>query len=145
MCMALASFIYDPLNLVVVDASIAPYFESEKKLLFNQLDSLSEGDVLLMDRGYPSKELFFNLCARDVDFCARMKETGWKVVEEFLASGKKERLVTLTLTKREYEALSAQYPGKVQKSHQFRLLSIPLEDGKTEVLCTTLLSYKEFP
>jgi len=49
-----------------------------------------------MDRGYPSRELFFSLCARDVDFCAQLKETGWNVVEEFLASGKKEQLVTLT-------------------------------------------------
>jgi len=81
---------------VVVDACIAPYYQSEKELLSSQLDCLSEGDVLLMDRGYPSRELFFSLCARDVDFCAQLKETGWNVVEEFLASGKKEQLVTLT-------------------------------------------------
>jgi len=145
MCMALASFLYDPLNLVVVDACISPYYQSEKELLSSQLDCLSEGDVLLMDRGYPSRELFFSLCARDVDFCARLKETGWNVVEEFLASGKKEQLVTLTLTNKEFEALSAQYPGKVQKSLQFRLLSIALDGGQTEVLCTSLCSYKEFP
>jgi len=130
---------------VVVDAYIAPYYQSEKELLFSQLDSLSAGDVLLMDRGYPSKELFFSLCAREVDFCARLKETGWNVVEEFLASGKKEQLVTLTLTNKEFEALSAQYPGNVQKSLQFRLLSITLDGSQTEVLCTSLSSYKEFP
>jgi len=56
-----------------------------------------------MDCGYPSRELFLSLCAREVDFCTRLKETGWNVVEEFLVSGKKEQLVTLTLTNKEFD------------------------------------------
>lgn len=33
----------------------------------------------------------------------------------------------------------------MQRSLQFRLLSITLDGGQTEVLCTSLSSYKEFP
>lgn len=37
--------LYDPLNLVVVDACIASYYQSEKELLSSQLDCLSKGDI----------------------------------------------------------------------------------------------------
>jgi hypothetical protein len=55
--MALCSILYDVLNLVSIDAQIAPYAASERDLLYKHLDHVKPNDLLLMDRGYPS--LFF--------------------------------------------------------------------------------------
>jgi len=95
--MALGSVLYDVLNLLALDSEIAPYGSSEKKLLVKHLDKTKEGNLLLLDRGYPSLWLFFLLQAKKVDFCVRMKEGSWREVDDFLKSEETERLVTFEL------------------------------------------------
>jgi len=72
---AIASMLYDVLNQITIDASIAPYKKKsgERALLEGHMDKLKNGDLLLLDRGYPSIALFFQFQARGVEFCARMK------------------------------------------------------------------------
>lgn len=57
--LALASMLYDVLNLVTIDAEIAPYSSSEGDLLSKHLDKIKAGDLLLLDRGYPCFWLLF--------------------------------------------------------------------------------------
>jgi hypothetical protein len=59
--------LYAPLNL---DARIAPYSSSERDLLNQLLEFVKEGDLLLLDRGYPSIVLLFLLTAKRIQFCA---------------------------------------------------------------------------
>ena len=48
--LAMASLLYDVLNMVTVDGQIAPYKSSERDLLVQHLDKLEKGDLLLLDR-----------------------------------------------------------------------------------------------
>ena len=57
--LAMGSLLYDPLNLVTIDSQIAPYASSERDLLMQHLDKVNSGDMLLLDRGYPSFWLLF--------------------------------------------------------------------------------------
>jgi hypothetical protein len=57
--LATCSMLYDVFNHVTLDASIASYTTSEQTLLLGHLDKMAEGDLLLLDRGYPSIWLFF--------------------------------------------------------------------------------------
>ena len=59
--LALASLLYDPLNLMTLDAQIAPYASSEREQLYKHLEKVNKGDLLLLDRGYPSIALMFLL------------------------------------------------------------------------------------
>jgi DNA-binding TFAR19-related protein (PDSD5 family) len=58
------------------------------------------GDVAVMDRGFPSRQLFAALIDKGIDIVARMstsKVVAWKELQPFLASGAKNANVTLTL------------------------------------------------
>jgi len=146
--LALASVLYDVLNQVTIDAQIAPYSESEGDLLSMHMDKIKQGDLLLLDRGYPCFWLLFMLKARGIEFCVRLKDNWWLKVKEFVESGETERIVTFSLPKKDWNKLK-DYPQMQDTTIACRLLRIELEDGKTEVLCTSLTDtekylYKEF-
>lgn len=141
--LALVSFLYDPLNLITLDAQIEPYSSNERELLFAHLDKLSPADLLLLDRGYPSIALFYLLQARGIEFCIRMKEDWWLSVKAFVESGEKETEVEFTLPKKDYPLLK-DYPDKIKEKIRCRLICIELENGKKEVLCTSLLDTEKY-
>lgn len=142
--LALASFLYDSLNLLTLDARIAPYSSSERDLLYQHLDKVKMGDMLLLDRGYPSIALLFQLMAKGIVFCVRMKEDWWLSVKEFMESGEKERIVSYKLPKKDREQLK-DYPEMVDKEIKCRLVCVELENGEKEVLCTSLTDIEQYP
>lgn len=141
---ALASMMYDVLNLVTVDAQIAPYASSERNLLYKHLPKAKQGDLLLMDRGYPSIVLLFMLKAQGLDFCIRMKEDWWLSVKDFTESGEKERLVQFSLPCKDKEKLK-EYPEFMDKEITCRLVCVTLENGDKEILCTSLTDTDKYP
>lgn len=142
--LALASVLYDSLNLLTLDAGIAAYSASERDLLYHHLKKVKPGDLLLLDRGYPSIALLFLLMAKGIEFCVRMKEDWWLSVKEFMESGEKERIVSYKLPKKDRELLK-DYPEIVDKEIKCRLVCIELENGEKEVLCTSLTDMEKYP
>lgn len=142
--LALASFLYDPLNLITLDAQIAPYSASERDLLYQHLAKVKPGDLLLADRGYPSIALMFLLKAKGIEFCLRMKEDWWLSVKEFMESGEKERTVSYKLPKKD-RALLEGYPEILDKEIKCRLVCVELGNGEKEVLCTSLTDMEKYP
>lgn len=141
--MALASMLYDVLNQITIDAQIAPYSESEGDLLSKHLDKIKEGDLLLLDRGYPCFWLLFMLKARGIEFCVRLKDNWWLKVKEFAESGEKERIVTFLLPKKDRSKLAA-YPHMQNTTITCRLIKVELENGKKEILCTSLTDAEKY-
>jgi len=141
--LALGSCLYDCLNLVTVDARIAPYSSSERVLLYQHLEKVKRGDLLLLDRGYPSISLLFLLMAKGIEFCIRMKEDWWLSVKDFMESGEKERIVSFQLPKKDKEILK-DYPAMIDKEIKCRLICIELENGEKEVLCTSLTDMEKY-
>lgn len=148
--MAIGSMLYDVLNQVTIDAQLAPYKNSNNKkssesaLLKKHMPKLKEGDLLLLDRGYPSFALFFLLKAQKIEFCVRMKGSWWKSVREFRESGEKEKIVTFTLPDRDRDKL-ADYPDSASKPIKCRLIKVELDTGEIEILCTSLIDYEQYP
>lgn len=141
--LGLASFLYDSLNLITLDARIASYSSSERELLYQHLEKVKKGDLLLLDRGYPSISLLFLLMAKGIEFCIRMKEDWWLSVKDFMESGEKERIVNFKLPKKDREFLK-DYPALVDKEITCRLVCIELENGQKEVLCTSLTDMEKY-
>ena len=148
--MAIGSMLYDVLNQVTIDAQLAPYKSSsnkkcsERSLLDKHMQKLKQGDLLLLDRGYPSFALFFLLKAKNIEFCVRMKGSWWKEVRKFKDSGEKERIVTFSLPNKDKNKLS-EYPELINSSLKFRLIRIELDTGEIEILCTSLLDTEAYP
>jgi hypothetical protein len=143
---AIASMLYDVLNQVVLDASIAPYVKKsgERALLEGHMHKLKANDLLLLDRGYPSIALFFQLRAINVEFCVRMKGSWWNVVRDFRNSNAKETIVSFVLPKKD--------KNKFQDSHEWidqeikcRLVKVELDSGEIEILCTSLIDLDVYP
>lgn len=84
----LISTLINVISDVPSDVVVAPTATSERELLLQHLDRLSPGDVLLLDRGYPSFEILQLLSERDIDFVIRVpKAHTFGAVDTFLASG----------------------------------------------------------
>jgi hypothetical protein len=143
--MAIGSMLYDVLNQVTLDAQLAPYKKSsEKVLLESHMEKLTSNDLLLLDRGYPSILLFYQLMARGVEFCVRMKGSWWKEVRAFRESNEKEKTVTFSLPAKDKKKLG-DYPEWIDKNIKCRLIKVELDTGEIEILCTSLIDTKKYP
>jgi len=148
--MALASMLYDVLNQISVDAQLAPFKSpgakksSEQSLLQKHMHKLKPKDLLLLDRGYPSLALFFQLKAQSVEFCVRMKGSWWKKVKEFREDSEKEKIVSFSLPEKDKHKLN-EYPEFTDRTIKCRLIKIELDNGEIEILCTSLTDTEKYP
>jgi hypothetical protein len=137
--LARISYLYDVYNGLVIDAQMESFTTSEVALCWKHLEHCRAGDLLLFDRYYASYPLIFTLLHRGIDFCFRMKEDWWKVVEEFSGSKKSEDIVCLELP----EKYHAEYP-QLPKHVTVRLLKKQNKGGEVQVFCTSLLDDKTY-
>jgi hypothetical protein len=141
--LAMASALYDVLNQITIDAQLAPYASSERDLLMLHLDKVNQGDLLLLDRGYPCFWLLFLLKARGIEFCVRLKEDWWLKVKKFTESSENDQLVSFSLPKKDWGKL-ANFPEIQQANITCRLIKIELPNGEKEILCTSLVDSEKY-
>jgi hypothetical protein len=141
--MATATMLYDPLNQVALDASIAPYGGNERELLVSHLKHVTSEDILLLDRGYSCFWLLFLLSARKTNFCVRLQNNWWLKANEFDLSDNTEQLVSIRLPKKDYSKLQ-DYPEIRETEITVRFVKIPLDNGTHQILCTSLIDSKEY-
>lgn len=125
-------------------ASLHSIHENERQMLFQHLDLLGEGDVLLMDRGYPCRWLVSALNQRRIGFCMRVEKagnSGFACVRDFLRSGLQEQIVTLAAPDKA-DAHAYECPATPQT---VRLVRHVASTGKVRVLMTNLLDAQRFP
>lgn len=147
---AIGSMLYDVLNQITIDARLAGYKNtsnknnSERALLQEHMPKLKKGDLLLLDRGYPSIALFFQLNAQDIEFCVRMKGSWWTEVRKFRESNEKEKIVTFSLPEKDKPKMS-EYPKSACNPIKCRLIKVELDTGEIEILCTSLIDTVKYP
>jgi hypothetical protein len=138
------SMLYDVLNLTTLDVQLGRYTTSEKELAHKHLQQVQPGkDLLLMDRGYPSLGLMFELQAQGIDYCIRMQENWWLAVRSMLKEGETDKIVTLKLPQKE-KALLTKY-NTSNEEITCRLVIIQLPGGLREVLCTSVTDPEKLP
>ena len=125
---SLVSCLTDVMNNVIIDGIMAPFDSSERELakqnITNSVNMLTDNDIILFDRGYPSSELMQFLDKNgskyimrcDATFLDRILKThienDFVTTHKFIKSG-------MTLT--------------------FRVVRFPISDGTTEILVTNIL------
>jgi Transposase DDE domain len=138
------SLIYDVLNLVTINGQLSKYDDHETGMLKTQLDAVEfkENDLLLLDRGYPSIGLMYELNSRKLGFCMRLKDNWWTEVNAMLLAGETDKIVTYTLPKKE-SGLQKKLKQEIN-TVTVRILVIILDNGQKEILCTNLINAKDY-
>jgi hypothetical protein len=81
---------------MMLAASLHGAHENERQMLFEHLDRLGDGDLLLLDRGFPCRWVVALLNQRGIAFCMRAEKSGnagFARVRDFLRSGQQEAIV----------------------------------------------------
>jgi hypothetical protein len=132
---ALASLCYDPLNESILDGGLYPYDTNERDALREHLEEveklpLQDGvkNLYILDRGYPSNELFSEFIDSGLFFLMRVRQ---------------KFKVDFDLVERE-EKVSFFYN---EKKYTVSVFSLTLDSGEKEILVTNLenkyLKYEE--
>lgn len=93
---AMITMLIDVLARTPLDATITKCNSSERDEFVNLLDRVLPGDIVILDRGYPSYELICQLQAKGIDFVMRVSTKGtFRSVETFMSSGRDEAIIEL--------------------------------------------------
>ncbi len=87
--------LYLPGLEMTLSAELYSSVVSERKMLFEHLERLKTNDLLVLDRGYPSRWLIACLTQRAIHFCMRADNLRFAMVKAFLRSGQAEAIVTI--------------------------------------------------
>ena len=127
---------YLPGNDLMLHVAVGPEAEGERQMLFDQLDRLRRGDVLILDRGYPASWLVQALAQRGIDYVIRCDSTqSWGAARSFLRSGHSECWSWLSPSDAQ-QAVSWELDGPA--CMRARLVRHVSSTGRTRVLLTSL-------
>jgi hypothetical protein len=85
---ATISALVNVMSRIPTDVVVGRYGACERQLLLDHLAVLEAGDVLVLDRGYPSHEILRILLGRGIDFLVRVPAAhSFEAIADFRASG----------------------------------------------------------
>lgn len=131
------------LNLITIDAVIAPNHQGERELAAGHLAYVMPGDLLLIDRGYPAFWFFRLILDMNADFCARLPARLWKDARVFLNSGKSQEILRLKPSKQAREKCLEM--GASLDDIIVRLVRIEIAGQPPMVFATSLLDEDRYP
>ncbi len=142
--MGTVSICYDVLNQVTLDARLDKFTTSEPVLLQTHLKEVNffAQDLLLLDRGYPSTALMYELAHMHIDFCIRLR-MNWKEAKKMCDAGQTDKEVVFRLPPKNRELLK-KYNSRTE-TVRVRMVVVDLDNGEREVLCTSLLDTVQYP
>jgi len=135
---------YDPLNNVALSVAIDSCHVSEVNLLSKHYPYVKENDLVLMDRGYPSFRVFYELLDRKCQFCMRIKTSGWRNIRLFLDSNKDEDIQEFVPVSKSKTIKKLKELGFSIKGVKLRMIRVNLPGGESEVLITSLLDSTKY-
>lgn len=138
----MASVFYDLLNHLAIDASINPRGTSERMCAQQHLAYAGDNDLIIYDRGYNAFWLYALHIQHNHAFCMRARTNKDLVVKDFIASNKKEAVVTFTPNKTTIN--SCRQKGLPTTPIKLRLIRVEL-DHEVEVLITNLMDSDKYP
>jgi len=93
---ALMSQLVDVCSRTPIDFEFDGFRSSEREHALRMLDSLDAGDLLVLDRGYPSHEILQACVAAGLDFLVRVPVSNtFRVIDEFRESGKVDAVAVI--------------------------------------------------
>lgn len=137
--------LYDVLNRFILDSAINKVKFDEMSVALSQLDRVRDtiGEkypfMVIMDRGYPSIPAFLHMIDSGVFFVVRLKSSDFKAEQKTLGSNDEDVLIELTKPRRKnYIGTEKEAIMMSRDSFPLRMVTVTLEDEKSEVLATNL-------
>ena len=140
---ALASVLYDVLNRVALDATLGKARADEIDLAVGHLAHTRAGDLLTMDRTYPSYRMLAELSQCGRDFAIRCSAASFAEAREML-KGKGLDSQEVVLRPCAGQLAMIREMG-LPLSLKVRLVRVLLNTGEHEVLVTSLLDNARYP
>jgi hypothetical protein len=135
------SILYDVLNEIVLDGKLCSIKKSEVHLSREHFKYAKKGDLIIMDRAYPSFESLYLLTQLEINVLFRCKHTHSLVVKDFYDSNKKEQIIEISPAENHsFKGL----PYNKDSTLTVRMIRIVLSSGEIEILMTTLLDNKKY-
>lgn len=135
--------LFDVLAKVPLNYMRAPFNTPEREMAVELLRELGPKDLLLLDRGYPSYEMFLALINQHIDFLIRLPKDGmFKEVQAFLARGKRDGKVTIHPPRN----LVKENPDANFQPLTLRVVVVSIPGAQEQaIFITTLLDSKKYP
>jgi hypothetical protein len=126
----LVSTLYDLTGKMPHDVIVDRYDSSEREHLVLLLDRLRPGDILVLDRGYPSFEILWMLIDAGIDFVIRVPRSAtFKAVDDFVNSGGDDYRILVDPPQG--------HPMRERGPVEVRALRISARNGEESVLLTS--------
>lgn len=140
---ALASVLFDVLNHIAIDATLGQAKAYEVDLAIDHLAHTQTGDLLVMDRNYPSYRMLAELVQHRREAVIRCSAGAFSVARKMLkGEGKNSQTVTLTPHAQQLPIIQQL---NLPTSLTIRFVRVRLPTGEYEVLATTLLDETLYP
>lgn len=140
---ALASVLYDVLNRVALDAVLGKAQAYEVDLAVSHLVHTRTGDLLTMDRNYPSYRLLAELSQRQRDFVISCSSASFNPARRMLkGEGPDSQVVTLNPCAGQTALIRQR---GLPTSLTVRFVRVRLSTGEYEVLVTSLCDETRYP
>jgi len=146
--MARTMYAHDVLNDLTVLSQLYPITYSEHAVLPTWIEKQPEDVIGIYDRGFASFKIMYLHINQEKEkkFIIRVPVTFNKVVKEFVASGKRSKIVQFNATDGAIEKLyNLGYKLTPETSINVRLIRVELDNGEVEVLATNLYDEKDYP
>lgn len=141
--MSRISTMYDPLNNIIIDGKMESNFCDEYSLAVMMLENIKKNDLVVLDRGYGARWLFYLLQHMKAHYIIRVQHNFGADVDSFWDSNETERIIEVkelpTKSKMKLKKLGYDF-----KPFKFRLVKVVLDNGEIEVLATSLLNSEKF-
>ena len=134
--------LYDVMNRMILESDCCKCKFDEMRLAEEQIDRVSETIgasqpfLVVMDRGYPSTAAFIRMMEKGVLFLARLKSSDYKKEQSSLSFP--DTWVDIRLDKSRINHYKGTDIG--QRMEELGHITVPLPEGKEEVLITNLPS-----
>ena len=136
--MSRISTLYDPLNSIIIDGKIEANVCDEYSLAVMMLGDIKENDLVVLDRGYGARWLFYLLQQKKAHYIVRVQRNFGHDADSFWDTNETERIIEVQELPLK-SGIKLKKLGLDFKPFKFRLVKIILEIGETEVLATSLL------
>ena len=146
--MARTMYAHDVLNDLTVFSQLYPITYSEHAVLPTWIEKLPEDVIGIYDRGFASFKIMYLHINQEKEkkFIIRVPVTFNNVVNEFVASGKRSKIVQFNATDGAIEKLyNLGYKLTPETSINVRLIRVELDNVEVEVLATNLYDEKDYP
>ena len=123
-CKAKVSMLCEVHEGIIIDAQMEAYYTSERELALKHLEAFEayhqKKDLIIFDRGYPSRKLIATLHDKEMKYLMRVQRSFYSLIDE---STQEDFYLTM---------------GYQKKSYKVRVVKLELPTRETETLLTNL-------